>query len=83
MTGTSRRLFMVAPMMAHTHRHWRVFFRLISRRAVLFTEMIPARRVPHEATMERLSPSCSVFEGEDEGATLLQVRRLGWSHLRL
>lgn len=37
--------FAVAPMMAHTHQHWRYFFRLISAEALLFTEMTPAERV--------------------------------------
>ena len=35
-------LFSVAPMMAHTHRHYRYFFRLISEQAWLYTEMVPA-----------------------------------------
>lgn len=40
-----RELFSVAPMMAHTHTHWRFFFRLISQHSVLFTEMIPAATI--------------------------------------
>eukprot|EP01041_Mallomonas_annulata_P006085 gene6085-12278_t len=34
--------FNVAPMMAHTNRHFRYFWRLISKKSTLFTEMIAA-----------------------------------------
>mmetsp|Transcript_25616 Transcript_25616/g.78796 ORF Transcript_25616/g.78796 Transcript_25616/m.78796 type:complete len:418 (-) Transcript_25616:109-1362(-) len=37
--------FEVAPMMAHTHRDFRYFWRLISEESVLWTEMISARDV--------------------------------------
>ena len=37
--------FAVAPMMAHSNRHWRHMFRLLSPRAYLYTEMIPASQV--------------------------------------
>lgn len=37
------RSFEVAPMMAHSHRDFRYFWRLISEASVLWTEMIPAR----------------------------------------
>lgn len=40
--GAAPELFSVAPMMAHTHRHHRYFFRLLSEHAWLYTEMIPA-----------------------------------------
>ena len=35
------RRFSVAPMMAWTDRHARYFLRLISQRALLYTEMVP------------------------------------------
>lgn len=38
-------LFSIAPMMGHTHRHYRNYFGMISQRAWLYTEMIPAGRV--------------------------------------
>ena len=41
-TAAPLELFSVAPMMAHTHRHHRFFFRLISEHAWLYTEMLPA-----------------------------------------
>jgi tRNA-dihydrouridine synthase len=41
----TRELFSVAPMMAHTHRHYHYLFRQISRRAHLYTEMIPATQI--------------------------------------
>lgn len=41
------RRFSVAPMMEYTDRHARYFLRLISRRALLYTEMITAEAVIH------------------------------------
>ena len=41
----SKELFSVAPMMGHTNRHYRYFFRLLSRRAHLYTEMIPSSQI--------------------------------------
>jgi tRNA-dihydrouridine synthase A len=38
-------LFSVAPMMGHTNLHYRVFYGQISKRAWLYSEMIPASRV--------------------------------------
>ena len=40
MARTTSTSFHVAPMMKHTDRHFRKLFRLISRQAVLYTEMI-------------------------------------------
>ena len=34
--------FSVAPMMAHTNRHFRAFWRLISKKSILYTEMVVA-----------------------------------------
>jgi tRNA-dihydrouridine synthase A len=41
------RRFCVAPMMDRTDRHCRFFFRLMSRRAMLYTEMITALALAH------------------------------------
>ena len=41
------KLFAVAPMMDWTDRHCRVFHRVLTRRAVLYTEMVTARAVKH------------------------------------
>jgi tRNA-dihydrouridine synthase A len=38
-------LFSVAPMMGHTDRHYRTFFRLLSQQAYLYTEMVPAAQI--------------------------------------
>jgi len=40
-----RELFSVAPMMGHTNRHYRYFFRQLSKRAHLYTEMIPSSQI--------------------------------------
>ena len=40
-------LLSIAPMMDRTDRHDRVFLRLISRRVLLYTEMIPAGAILH------------------------------------
>lgn len=39
--------FSTAPMMDWTDRHWRVFARLLSRRALLYTEMVTAEALIH------------------------------------
>lgn len=44
-SALGREIFSVAPMMAHTNRHYHYFFRLLSRRAHLYTEMIPANQI--------------------------------------
>eukprot|EP00979_Chaetoceros_neogracilis_P004325 scaffold766_cov185-Chaetoceros_neogracile.AAC.5 len=38
-------LFSVAPMMGHSNRHYRHFFRLLSKNSVLYTEMIPSSQI--------------------------------------
>lgn len=42
-----RRLFSVAPMMDRTDRHFRAFFRCISRHTLLYTEMVHAGAILH------------------------------------
>merc|ERR1719491_1402024 len=44
-TNHDKELFSVAPMMAHTNRHYRFFWRLFSTRTFLYTEMIPAQQI--------------------------------------
>ena len=43
-------------MMGHTNRHYHTFFRLLSNRAQLYTEMIPAGKIItlHESNPESL-----------------------------
>lgn len=55
MTGQKidRRLC-VAPMMSHTDRHFRRLLRLISRRVMLYTEMIPCGALLHGDSAARL-----------------------------
>lgn len=38
-------LFSVAPMMGHTNRHYRYFYRLLSSKTHLYTEMIPSSQI--------------------------------------
>ena len=40
-----REIFSVAPMMGHTNRHYHTFFRMMSKRAHLYTEMMPASQI--------------------------------------
>ena len=44
-------LFSMAPMMGHTHRHFRHFFGQISHHAWLYTEMIPASQIVQSFAM--------------------------------
>ncbi len=46
-TQIPMRRFSVAPMMDWTDRHCRAFLRLITRRALLYTEMIPTGAITH------------------------------------
>jgi len=41
----NRELLSIAPMMGHTNRHYHFYFRLLSQRAHLYTEMIPSSQV--------------------------------------
>jgi tRNA-dihydrouridine synthase A len=45
--GFSTHRFCVAPMMAWTDRHCRYFLRLLSRRALLYTEMVTSAAIVH------------------------------------
>lgn len=55
MSDTIDRRFCVAPMMDCTDRHERYFLRLISRHAVLYTEMVTAAAVLHGDLQRLLS----------------------------
>ena len=46
----------VAPMMAHTNRHFRTFWRLISKRSVLYTEMVVAEQIVNAHSKNYLQP---------------------------
>ena len=46
--------FSVAPMMDYTDRHFRVLMRQISRRSLLYTEMVVAQALHHSERLERL-----------------------------
>lgn len=45
----------IAPMMNHTDRHFRYFLRLISRRVMLYTEMITTGAIVHGRQYQRLA----------------------------
>jgi len=65
--GQLDRAFSVAPMMRHTDRHFRYFVRLISRRALLYTEMVTAPALCHGDTARLLDFSA------EEGPLALQL----------
>ena len=46
----------VAPMMAHTNRHFRTFWRLISKKSVLYTEMVVAEQIVNAHSKKYLQP---------------------------
>ena len=46
--------FSIAPMMDYTDRHFRVLMRHISKRALLYTEMIVAKALIYSSKKERL-----------------------------
>jgi len=74
--------FCVAPMMAWTDRHCRFFHRLLSRRARLYTEMVPADAVLY-GHRERLLSFCAEEHpvalqlGGAEPARLAQAAAIG------
>lgn len=52
------RLFSVAPMMAYTDRHFRYLLRLISKKTLLYTEMLTAAAIIHGDQPYLLDFSC-------------------------
>mmetsp|Transcript_1293 Transcript_1293/g.1963 ORF Transcript_1293/g.1963 Transcript_1293/m.1963 type:complete len:484 (-) Transcript_1293:125-1576(-) len=91
MIPASKEIFSVAPMMAHTNRHYHYFFRLLSSRSYLYTEMIPAAQIvafkdDDERIEEllRINPSVSPSHvtlqlGGNDADILAQASRIGAS----
>ena len=79
--------FCIAPMMEWTDRHCRVFHRMLSRRARLYTEMVTADAVIH-GDRERLIGFSDIEHpvalqlGGSEPAKLAEAARIG-EELRL
>ena len=61
------KIFAVAPMMDWTDRHCRAFHRLLSSRAILYTEMITAKAILHGDRKKLLGYS------EEEHPVVLQL----------
>jgi len=64
-------------MMAHTHRHYRSFFRLLSSRAHLYTEMLPASQVcaSYELAVERLQLGLDPYHPEKMLENVVKIRQ--------
>jgi tRNA-dihydrouridine synthase A len=74
--------FCTAPMMDWTDRHCRYFFRLLSRRARLYTEMITAPapihgEVPHHLDFDPSEHPVALQLGGSDPAQLAHAARLG------
>ncbi len=79
--GGSRHPVSVAPMMERTDRHFRFFMRLISRRSLLYTEMItvPAILAGDRRRLLGYDPSehpLALQVGGDDPKTLAEVARI-------
>ncbi len=75
-------LLCIAPMMDWTDRHCRFFFRLLSRRARLYTEMITAPAlvhgdVPHHLDFDPREHPVALQLGGSDPAALAHAARLG------
>lgn len=75
----------VAPMMEWTDRHERVFLRLISRRVLLYTEMVPAGAILHGARARFLAHDprehpLALQVGGAEPAELAACARIAAAH---
>jgi tRNA-dihydrouridine synthase A len=73
----------VAPMMDHTDRHCRAFLRLLTRRSLLYTEMITTGAVRHGDREHLLgfSPEehpLALQLGGDDPAALAESARIAW-----
>ncbi len=85
-------VFSVAPMMARTDRHFRALARVVSRRALLYTEMVTAQAVVH-GDRERLlgfdeaEHPVAVQLGGDDPAVLARAaalaRAMGYDEVNL
>eukprot|EP01031_Cornospumella_fuschlensis_P037012 gene37012-44911_t len=58
----TRDRFSVAPMMDYTDMHQRYLMRLLSRQAVLYTEMVTSYALVHTATPDRFLRASLPFE---------------------
>ncbi|WP_092402990.1 MULTISPECIES: tRNA dihydrouridine(20/20a) synthase DusA [Candidatus Ichthyocystis] len=63
---TSRHIFSVAPMVDYTDRHARFLYRIMSRHACLYTEMLTANSVLH-------SVKDLLYHNDDVGPVVLQL----------
>ena len=53
-TSIQQQTLSVAPMMAHTNKHFRTFWRFISKKSILYTEMVVAEQIIHAYNMNYL-----------------------------
>ncbi|OEU11872.1 FMN-linked oxidoreductase, partial [Fragilariopsis cylindrus CCMP1102] len=81
----TKELLSVAPMMGHTNRHYRYYYRLLSKRTYLYTEMMPtSKSLPYEVlTLHQLLATSCI----QESPVVLQLggndpTTLGQSHQR-
>ena len=65
-------LFAVAPMMSHTHRHYRYFFRQLSQDAHLYTEMLPSSQIVQ--VLERVAGKGSIESPQQIQETVNRLR---------
>jgi tRNA-dihydrouridine synthase A len=74
--------FSVAPMMDYTDRHYRVLMRQITRRSLLYTEMVVAQALHHSERRERLigfevcEHPIALQVGGDDPALLAEAARI-------
>jgi len=81
-TATNAARLSVAPMMAWTDRHCRYFHRLLSRRALLYTEMITAPALVRGGALHLLDHDaaeypCALQLGGSDPAELAHAARIG------
>ena len=74
-----KELFSVAPMMGHTNRHYRCFFRRLSSHAYLYTEMIPSTQIT--LVYEEASKLCGLWTGNDYDSNFIAERVLRFVNL--
>lgn len=65
--------FSVAPMVGHTHRHYRAFWRLLSGHATLYTEMVSASALVAAAVTPRTGDGDYLLAPCDDANTVLQL----------
>ncbi len=76
-------LFSVAPMMDCTDRHFRVLMRQISKKALLYTEMVVAQALQHSNRLDRLlgfdeiEHPIALQLGGDDPKLLAEAARIG------